>query len=112
LNLDAYGFIENLALYPAELRGFLDRGGAICWGIVPNDERIRVENPQSIADRLRAGLKLIGDRAGARGVSLTVADFSSRSLIAPACGLGSTSVAIADEVFDKLAETGHLLQKG
>ena len=32
LNLDAYDFIENLALYPVELREFLDRGGAICWG--------------------------------------------------------------------------------
>jgi len=112
LNLDAYGFIENLALYPAELRGFLDRGGALCWGIVPNDERIHAETSQGIAERLRAGLKLISDRTSARGVSLTVDDFTSRSLIAPACGLGYTSVAIADEVFDKLTETGHLLQRG
>jgi len=35
LNLDAYGFIENLALYPTELRLFLDRGGSACWGLVP-----------------------------------------------------------------------------
>jgi hypothetical protein len=26
LNLDAYGYLPNLALYPAELRAFLDRG--------------------------------------------------------------------------------------
>src|SRR4030042_5794499 len=40
LNLDAYGFIENLALYPVEVREFLDRGGAVCWGIIPNNEQI------------------------------------------------------------------------
>jgi hypothetical protein len=40
LNLDAYDFIENLALYPLELREFLDRGGAVCWGLVPNNEHI------------------------------------------------------------------------
>jgi hypothetical protein len=45
LNLDAYGFIENLALYPAELRAYLDRGGNICWGIIPNNEQIFNETP-------------------------------------------------------------------
>lgn len=29
LNLDSNGFVENLALYPDELRAFLDRGGYI-----------------------------------------------------------------------------------
>lgn len=43
LNLDAYGFIGNLALYPAELREYLDRGGSICWGSVPNNEQIFYE---------------------------------------------------------------------
>ena len=40
---------ENLALYPAELRAFLDRGGSICWGIVPNNEEIRDVTPQGLA---------------------------------------------------------------
>jgi len=40
LNLDAYGYIENLALYPGELRAFLDRGGVLAWGIVPNNKEI------------------------------------------------------------------------
>ena len=46
LNLDAYGYIENLALYPAELRAFLDRGGVVCWGIVPNTEEIYNVTPE------------------------------------------------------------------
>ena len=112
LNLDAYGFIENLALYPTELRAFLDRGGAVCWGIIPNNEQILNETPQSLADRLRAGLNLISEKASARGVSIPVDELSARSLIAPACGLGSTTIEIADRVFDVLAETGALLKKG
>ena len=40
LNIDADGFLENLALYPDELKAFLERGGAIAWGIVPNTEAI------------------------------------------------------------------------
>lgn len=112
LNLDAYGFIENLALYPAELRAYLDRGGNICWGIVPNNESIFSETPQGLADRLRNGINLIVERAAARGVRINADEFSSRSLIAPACGLGSTSIEVADRVFETLAETGKILKSG
>ncbi|MBI3167220.1 MAG: hypothetical protein HYZ22_01975 [Chloroflexi bacterium] len=112
LNLDAYGFIENLALYPAELRLFLDRGGSACWGIVPNNEQILNETPQGLADRLRNGIKLIVEKAAARGVTIKAEEFASRSLIAPACGLGSTSIEVADRVFEVLAETGNVLKRG
>jgi hypothetical protein len=112
LNLDAHGFIESLALYPHELRAFLDRGGVVCWGIVPNSEQIMHETPAMIADALRTGLKLIADKAAARGVNISAAEFAARSLIAPACGLGSASIDIAEKVFDALAETGMILKKG
>jgi len=112
LNLDAYGFVENLALYPAELREYLDHGGNICWGIVPNNEQIFNETPPGLADRLRNGIKLIVEKAAARGIKIKADEFSSRSLIAPACGLGSTSVEVADRVFETLAETGEILKIG
>ena len=112
LNLDAYGYIENLALYPAELRAFLDRGGALCWGAVPNNEEIRSITPQGIADKLRAGIQLVAEKAAARGVTVTAGELAARSLISPACGLGSTDVATAEQVFESLAEAGRILQRG
>lgn len=112
LNLDAYGFIENLALYPAELREYLDRGGSVCWGILPNNEQIFNETPQGLADRLRNGIDLISEKAAARGVTIKTDEFVTRSLIAPACGLGSTSIEVADRVFEMLAATGNILKSG
>jgi hypothetical protein len=112
LNLDAYGFIENLALYPAELRDFLDRGGAVCWGIVPNNEEINCVTADELAQRLRVGIKMICQKAQARGVTIKSDDFETRSLISPACGLGSTTIEIADKVFATLSETGAILRKG
>jgi methionine synthase II (cobalamin-independent) len=112
LNLDAYGFVENLALYPTELREFLDRGGSVCWGIVPNNEQIFGETPQGLAERLRDGIRLIVEKAAARGVKITAEEFADRSLIAPACGLGPASVEVADQVFEVLAETGAILRRG
>ncbi len=112
LNLDAYGFVENLALYPAELREYLDRGGNICWGILPNNEQIFNETPQALADRLQNGIRLITQKAAARGVTINAHEFATRSLIAPACGLGSTSIEVADRVFEILAATADILKRG
>lgn len=112
LNLDAYGFIENLALYPVELREFLDRGGSVCWGIVPNNEQVFNETALQLAERLRNGIRQMVQKAAARGVQIKADEFSNRSLIAPACGLGSTSMEVADRVFEMIAETGEILKSG
>lgn len=112
LNLDAYGFIEHLALYPDEVRAFLDRGGLIAWGIVPNNEVITQVTAQSLADKLRGGFDLISAKAGARGVAIRSAELAQRSLIAPSCGLGSTTIDIAERVIDTLVQTGDILKRG
>ncbi len=112
LNLDAYGYIENLALYPAELRAFLDRGGVIAWGLVPNNDEIFQVTPEALAQRLRDGLSMIGEKAGRRGVAIDPAEFATRSLIAPACGLGPASIAVAEQALETLARTGEILRAG
>jgi len=110
LNLDAYGYVENLALYPAELRRFLDRGGVIAWGIIPSDEGITSVTPQGLADRLREGISKICTRAAGRGVTIDPAEFENRSLITPACGLGATTPEAADRIIAVLNETAHILR--
>lgn len=112
LNIDAYSFLDNLALYPAELRTFLDRGGSVCWGIIPNNEYILNETPRSLADRLHDGYKLLGDNASARGGIISSDYLASRSLLSPACGLGSTTIDIAERVFEVLVQTSEILKKG
>jgi hypothetical protein len=110
LNLDAYGYIQNLALYPAEVRQFLNRGGILAWGIVPNNEEIDRVTPEGIVDQLREGMTLICEKAESRGVEITVDEFDRHSLITPACGLGPSSPDIADKVLPILVETSQLLK--
>jgi len=53
INYDAYYYAESLSLYPVEVKRFLDRGGCIAWGIVPNDEEhLAEETVASLKDRL------------------------------------------------------------
>ena len=112
LNLDACGYLENLALYPHELRQFLDRGGVIAWGSVPNNETIYQVTPQDIAESLQHGMRLISEKARARGVAIQVEELANRSLIVPSCGLGPTTVEIAGRVLEVLKQTGEILQQG
>lgn len=111
LNLDAYGYLENLALYPAELRAFLDRGGVVAWGIVPNTDTIHSVTAGDLARRLLDGIALISRKAAARGVTITPGELADRSLIAPACGLGPATVPIADRAFEMLAALGPMLRE-
>ena len=111
LNLDAYGYIDNLALYPAELRKFLDRGGVVAWGLVPNTAEIDSVTPEKLVHQLREGIDQICQKAAARGVTIMPEEFNTRSLITPACGLGPTTPEIADKVIQCLAETGKLLER-
>lgn len=112
LNLDAYEYLENLALYPNEVRAFLDRGGHLAWGIIPNNEAIFHVTPEALAQRLRDGLQLISDKARGRGVAIGTDEFAYRSLLTTACGLGPTTIEIADRAVETLAQTGDLLNRG
>jgi hypothetical protein len=112
LNLDAFGYLENLALYSQDLRRFLDRGGVIAWGIVPNNPEVFSVTAQDLADRLRQGIGQICDKAAASGVVIRPEEFDTQSLVTPACGLGTETPEVSDRVLSVLAETGKILRAG
>jgi methionine synthase II (cobalamin-independent) len=90
LSLDAYGYAENLALYPDEVRAFLDRGGIIAWGIVPNSPEVKDETVDSLVERLHVGMNLLVSK----GIPLD--DLLQAALITPACGLGPRTLEEAE----------------
>jgi hypothetical protein len=112
LNLDAYNFLDTLALYPEELRAFLDRGGIVAWGIVPNTEDIIDESPEAVAERLQTGIDLICEKAVARGIGIDPVEFLARSLLAPACGLGPATVEVAERALRMLKPVAEILRSG
>ncbi len=107
INLDAYGYMEHLSLYPEELRAFLDRGGLIDWGLVPNTEEIFRVTPQQLAERLWSGLEMMAAKAKGRGVSLRAEEFAERSLLTTCCGLGPTTVEVAEKAVEYLPEVAE-----
>jgi hypothetical protein len=112
LNLDAFGYLENLSLYAAEIRAFIDRGGIVAWGIVPTGQEIFEVNGQMLATKLRDGLDMICQKSRAHGVSIDPEELANHSLVTPSCGLGSTSIETTERVLETLVTTSEILKKG
>lgn len=82
VNFDAYDYAGSLALYPAEVKKLLDRGGAVAWGIIPTDiEKIGKETVASLKDRLEEAMAPF-TRNG-----IPIRKLTEQGLLTPACGL-------------------------
>lgn len=106
LSFDAYNYGHTVALYPNEVKAFLERGGVLAWGIVTRDETaLSGETAKSLVDRLEEHVGEL-DR---RGVSFRLQ--MQRSLITPSCGLEPTNPETAEHVMETLVEVSRELRK-
>jgi methionine synthase II (cobalamin-independent) len=96
LNFDAFAYGKAITLYPEEISVFLERGGTLAWGIVPNGDLIEGETPESLADILMGYI----DDLISKGVDKS--RLYRQSMITPQCGLGGTSEVLVDQVLDLL----------
>ncbi len=94
ISFDAYNYAENLALFADDVKRFLDRGGALAWGIVPTvEEQIAAETVESLVARLDAAIGLLVKKGIDRDL------LYERALVTPACGLGTISIPAAERAF-------------
>jgi methionine synthase II (cobalamin-independent) len=103
LSFDAYGYLETLALYPKELKAFLERGGILAWGIVPTSEAILKEDAESLVKRFREGIETLRKK-GIDPILL------QRAIITPSCGTASLAVSLAERVCELTAEVSKRLR--
>ena len=106
LSFDAYNYAQSLSLYPKEIKKFLNKGGAIAWGIVPNDEgSLAKESVASLKDRLEEAIAPF-TRKGIRFKQLV-----EQGLLTPGCGLASLSIDAAAQALELLAELSIKIRK-
>ena len=107
VSFDAYNYAQSLSLYPAEIKAFLDRKGAIAWGIVPNDEEsLAKESVASLKDRLEEAMAPF-TRKGVPFKQLL-----QQGLLTPSCGLGLLATKeAASQVLELLAELSIKIRK-
>lgn len=106
ISFDTYNYAESLSLYPAEVKSFLSRNGAIAWGIVPNDaKQLAGETASSLKDRLEEAMAPF-TRNG-----IPFKQLVEQGLLTPSCGLASLSEEAAAQVLELLAELSQNIRK-
>ncbi len=105
LSLDAYGYAENLALYPEAVDAFLERGGRIAWGIVPTSKEALRETTESLVERLHAAMGLLV----CKGIPLE--KILAASIITPSCGTGMLNPPLAERIFTLTAEVAAEMRR-
>lgn len=106
VNFDAYGYMESLALYPEELSRFLEGGGILAWGLVPNTPAVDGEDAGTLARRFAEGVRLLASR----GVDEDL--LWERAMVTPSCGLEGLSEARAERAYRLAAEVSMTLRGG
>jgi methionine synthase II (cobalamin-independent) len=106
ISFDAYNYAQSLSLYPAQVKAFLEKGKAIAWGIVPNEEEaIAKETVPGLRDRLEEAMAPF-TRNGVRFPQLV-----AQGLLTPSCGLDSISEEAASRALELLAELSAEVRK-
>ncbi|MBI3930461.1 MAG: methionine synthase [Chloroflexi bacterium] len=106
LSFDTYNYAQSLSLYPKEVKRFLDGGGAIAWGIVPNEaETLAGETAASLKDRLEEAMSPF-TRKGIRFKQLI-----EQGLLTPSCTLIPLGEEGAGRALELLAELSINIRK-
>jgi methionine synthase II (cobalamin-independent) len=100
LSFDAYNYAHTISLFPQEISVFLEGGGAIAWGLIPNmDEQIGKETVGTLLHRFEGYMDMLFRKGMDPDLVL------ERSLITPQCGLGGLEVPKAQRVLELLNGT-------
>jgi methionine synthase II (cobalamin-independent) len=105
ISFDAYHFGESLALYASRVREYLEKGGALAWGIVPTNADIREQSAASLEEKLN---HFVNHLAG-HGVDRDL--IWEQTILTPSCGMGTMSVEDGELVIRTLGELVRRVQK-
>jgi len=107
LSFDAWNFAGSLSLYPADVKAFLTRRGALSWGIVPNTAGdVSSESTASLQDRLEEAIAPF-----TRGSGIRMRDIVAQSLITPSCGLDGLPEDAVPACFELLAGLSNRMRE-
>jgi len=105
LSFDAYNYASSLSAHSDQVKSFLEGGGSIAWGIVPNEEEaLAKESLSGLRDRLEEAMAPF-TRDGVKFRQLI-----AQGLITPSCGLESLSAEAASQALELTAKLSRDLR--
>lgn len=105
VSFDAYNYASSLSTHSDKVKSFLERGGNIAWGIVPNDEEVLAkESLASLRERLEEAMAPFTRN----GISFK--QIIAQGLVTPSCGLEGLSREAARHALELTAKLSQDLR--
>lgn len=101
LNFDAFGYMDKVLLYPEEIKAFIDRGGALAWGIVPTGGFTGRETAGILADRLRQAASRLNE------YGIDKAALLKQCILTPSCGMGGLTEEKSHKILSLLGDVAN-----
>jgi hypothetical protein len=105
INFDAFAFMDHFFLYPDEILRFISNGGTIAWGIVPTSDFNGTETVEELRLRLVSGLTRLKE------IGLDLELVASRSILTPACGMGTMDTTTSDRILELLSSLSQEMRE-
>ena len=107
LNLDAYGYAQNLSVYSKSVEEFLNNEGKIVWGIVPTLDKTALEKASIdiIEKHFDKAVKYLTNK----GINEKL--IIDNSLVSTSCGTGSLTIELANKAFSLTKDISHRLKE-
>lgn len=98
VSFDAFDYLDNLLLYKKELKSFIEKGGKLAWGIVPNSDIVKSKvTSNDLADKIKETIKK------SQGL------LNKDGLITSSCGCGTLDLDLAKKIHTLTVDvTGEL----
>ena len=107
INLDGFFFAQNLSLFSAELKPFLEQGGVIAWGVIPTLDKDALE--QSDIDTMLTKFDEAIEYLVKKGVDKEL--LLRQSMVTPSCGAGSLNIEMAEKAMGLTRELSAKLKE-
>jgi hypothetical protein len=107
INLDAFGFAQNLSIYSDTVEEFLKKNGKIVWGIVPtlDFEALIASDINNIEKHFYSAVNYLTNK----GIDEKL--IIDNSLVSTSCGTGSLSEELAEKAFKLTSEVSEKLKE-
>jgi methionine synthase II (cobalamin-independent) len=104
ISFDAFGFLDKIILYSADLEKFFKRGGCLCWGIVPTQEFTDKIKTDLLTKRIESGI----DKMVRKGIDNDL--LVNNLLVSPSCGLATIDIVKSEQILRILNEVSEALR--
>jgi hypothetical protein len=101
LSFDTYNYAASLPLYNQDVKRFINRGGVIAWGVVPNEApNLAKETVSTLLERLEEAIAPFTRQ----GTEIPFRQMITQGLLTPSCTLASLTPEAAGQALALLVD--------